>query len=275
MNNISRALLGAVLLEFIAAASARALPAYKKLWEKKYNYNMSCAICHTKGGGSELTGYGKDFQRFGISPAALKAIEERDSDGDGFTNIKEIRAKSNPGNLNSTPANPTGWLDGIEASALPLKQLQDLFPGFKKFSVLEGTLLDKQVLQIEKDLDKKLPDEDKAPTFYFALREAQGKLQRTGVALFITPGGEESGLIVAVGMDLGGKVTKVSLAKNEVSKKLADKYFLAQFAGKAAGDPVATGKDIRPVPELEKPSELVAQAVKEALLISRAVFAKQ
>lgn len=275
MNNPSRALLGALLMVIIAVSSAPALPAYRRLWEGKYKYRMSCAICHAKGGGSELTGYGRDFQRFGTTPAALKAVEDRDSDGDGVANIAEIRARSNPGNPDSTPANPAGWLDRIEGAMLPLKQLEELFPGIKKFSSLEGTLLDKQVSQIETSLGVKLPDEDKVPTFYFAVQEAQGKLQRTGVALFSTSAGGESPLIVAVGLDLSGRVTGVVLVKNKGDKRLADKAFLSQFAGKSAGDPLETGKDITPLPALEAQADLVTQAVKKALLIIQTVFSKK
>ena len=74
-----------------------ALPSYKRLWEKKYAYATSCTLCHSKGGGSQLNGYGEDFQRFGMTPASFLTIEKRDSDKDGISNINEITGKSNPG----------------------------------------------------------------------------------------------------------------------------------------------------------------------------------
>ena len=45
-------------------------------------------LCHSKGGGSQLSPYGEDFQRFGMTPAAFASIEKEILfSKNGFTNI--------------------------------------------------------------------------------------------------------------------------------------------------------------------------------------------
>jgi len=70
----------------------------------------SCQWCHYKYGydrsgniTATLNVYGKAYYDNGRTAAALKAIENLDSDGDGFTNIQEINALSFPGNANDYP----------------------------------------------------------------------------------------------------------------------------------------------------------------------------
>ncbi len=267
--------IGLGLILWDCCSQAWALPAYRRLWQRTYGYNVSCGICHVRGGGSELTGYGKDFQRFGTTPGAFKAIADRDSDGDGIKNLNEITAKSNPGDPRSTPTNPTDWLQHIEESMLPLDQLVKLFPGAKTFSSLEGTLADSQVRQVEGLLGSRLSEEDAVPTFYFAVEKQGDRLKRTGVSLFVVPAGGEDKLIVAVAADLSGKVISVVLVQNKLDKKLADRKFLEQFIRKSANDSLALGKDIEPLPGLESPSAMVAGSVKKALLVIGAVFSEK
>ncbi|MDI6809058.1 MAG: hypothetical protein QME66_08780 [Candidatus Eisenbacteria bacterium] len=265
---------GLGLLMWDCCSQAWALPAYRRLWERTYGYNVSCGICHVRGGGSELTGYGKDFQRFGTTPGAFKAIADRDSDRDGVKNLDEIRAKSNPGDPRSTPTNLTDWLQRIEESMLPLEQLGKLFPGAKMFSSMEGTLSDSQIQQVEGLLGSRLSEEDAVPTFYFAVEKQGNRLKRTGVSLFVALAGGKDKLIVGVAADLSGNVISVILVQNKLDKRLAERKFLEQFIGKSANDPLTVGKDIESVPELESPSVMVAGSVKKALLVINTVFSK-
>lgn len=67
--------------------------------------NAQCAVCHMKPNGQgELNPYGKELKGKKISDASLKAIEKLDADKDGFSNIKEIKSGTLPGNANSKPA---------------------------------------------------------------------------------------------------------------------------------------------------------------------------
>jgi hypothetical protein len=252
-----------------------ALPAHKRLWERKYGYSTSCMLCHSKGGGSQLSAYGEDFQRFGMTPGAFGEIENRDSDKDGFTNIVEIRAKSNPGDHLSTPAKPTDWLGKIEESMMPLDELKKIFPEAHKFSLLEGTLFPTQVDEVEKKLNDKLSVADTVPTFYFAIKDQNNKLARIGVALFSAPARNPEKLIVGIGVDLSGKISNVVLIKNKFNEKLNDNKFLSQFKGKSLESTLQIKKDIEPAaPDLIMESGLVAEAAKKSLLTISAVFNK-
>ncbi len=59
----------------------------------------SCSTCHTSP--PTLNPYGNDLANSGNN---FQAIENLDSDGDGFTNLVEIRAGTNPGDPNSHPS---------------------------------------------------------------------------------------------------------------------------------------------------------------------------
>ena len=64
-----------------------------------------CAVCHVKPAGkSALNSYGKMLAKKKIEAASLKAIESKDADKDGFTNIAEIKAGTLPGDPKSKPA---------------------------------------------------------------------------------------------------------------------------------------------------------------------------
>jgi len=255
-----------------------ALPAYRRLWVRQYTpsyTSMTCLLCHASYGGSELTPYGQDFQRYGATTAAFKAIERVDSDGDGALNLDEIAVRSNPGDARSTPRNPGSWLQSVEKSALPTGQLEKLFPGVKTFTVLEGALSDKQLQQAESLLGSPLSQEDAVPVFYFANREQDGRLRRIGVALYAKPAAGAEDFTVVVGADLSGRVTRVLLTENRLDQRLDDEGFLGQFIGKSAGDSTLVGADIRTVAGLESASQRVAGAVKKALLIIAEAFSRK
>ena len=69
--------------------------------------NFTCATCHVNiAQNSNLNKYGTDYKTMGRGLfSSFVAIEPLDSDGDGFTNIQEISAGSNPGDPTSNPNN--------------------------------------------------------------------------------------------------------------------------------------------------------------------------
>ncbi|HEY3316441.1 MAG TPA: ammonia-forming cytochrome c nitrite reductase subunit c552 [Bacillota bacterium] len=67
----------------------------------------SCNVCHKAD--FSLNGYGSDF---GAANHSFTAIESKDSDGDGFSNIAEINAKTLPGDASSKPAGSSGSNSG-------------------------------------------------------------------------------------------------------------------------------------------------------------------
>lgn len=67
---------------------------------------FGCAVCHInpKGGGPRNL-FGEDYEKFALSAGDkyTKALGERDSDGDGFSNDAEFKAGTHPGDPNSAP----------------------------------------------------------------------------------------------------------------------------------------------------------------------------
>ena len=68
-----------------------------------FSISNDCNVCHT--GGFSLNPYGQAYA--GNNPHSLTAIENLDSDGDGFSNIMEINAGTNPGDAGSMPGDTT------------------------------------------------------------------------------------------------------------------------------------------------------------------------
>ena len=65
----------------------------------------SCITCHRNSNGTGgYNSYGSDWKAFGSNAAAYTAIEDRDSDGDGYINIDEILVDTFPGDASSKPA---------------------------------------------------------------------------------------------------------------------------------------------------------------------------
>jgi len=60
----------------------------------------NCGLCHPGNQFSQLNSFGVDFKAAGRNFAA---IESKDSDGDGFSNIDEIKAGTHPGDAASKP----------------------------------------------------------------------------------------------------------------------------------------------------------------------------
>lgn len=64
----------------------------------------SCIICHTTASGSPSSPRNSYGAAFRSNARSYLQIEALDSDGDGFTNLQEIQARTFPGNINSHPA---------------------------------------------------------------------------------------------------------------------------------------------------------------------------
>ena len=267
--------LGSLSSLWLITRRADALPAYSRLFEQQYGYRSSCASCHVRGGGSQNTDFGRDFLKAGGNLKAFERLQQKDSDDDGILNLDEIQARANPGDRRSTPNNPGEWLANVEKEALPLKELRDLFPGSERFSSVEGLLSEDKVRDVEAVLGSSLLDEDRVPTFYFPVKEVDGKLKRVGVASFATQHAPKGEMMLAIAVNTKAAVTNVRILKHKEIPKLADKDFLAQFIGKTSKDPLKVGQDIRPIPGEEAASQAVATAVRKYLLVTRAAFAKK
>jgi hypothetical protein len=89
----------------ILVSPANAKPEYLDAFNQKYSTRGSkldsCNTCHTTTQDAQhLNPYGTDFHN---SNRDFGAIEPKDSDGDGFSNIDEIHAGTFPGDPNDNP----------------------------------------------------------------------------------------------------------------------------------------------------------------------------
>jgi hypothetical protein len=90
----------------VVSPPAQSTPEYQSQFNAKYQTRGSkldsCMTCHTQqaGGKENLNPYGTDL---GATMGDFGAVEGKDSDGDGATNIDEIKAESFPGDPNDKP----------------------------------------------------------------------------------------------------------------------------------------------------------------------------
>lgn len=97
-----------ILATCLAIGEVAARSTYQTALFAKYPNAASalsgCVACHTNGNTSTLTPFGNDYSAAGHVFSA--ALEAKDSDGDGYTNVAELTASpaTNPGNASSKPA---------------------------------------------------------------------------------------------------------------------------------------------------------------------------
>jgi len=62
-----------------------------------------CSLCHPGGNTNQFNGYANAWDSAGGNSTAFATIEPLDSDGDGFSNIIEITARTFPGLATDRP----------------------------------------------------------------------------------------------------------------------------------------------------------------------------
>ena len=252
------------------AGDVFALPSYRRLFTAKYQYKVTCNLCHEKEGGSSNSDYGKDFLRAGANFMAFSKIEKRDSDRDGFTNIVEIQARSDPSNAKSIPDQPGDWLAEADKLPIPTKELKKLFPAADAFSAIEGSLSQEQINLITEKIRAELADEDKVPTFYFAITDSK----KYAVTQFVSIGEDKDRISMAIALNPKAQITAVKVLKSK-DKAFQSEDFLKQFTGKTAKDAFQLGLDLTPLSGKEQTCQRLATEVKKALWTMIAVFSKK
>ncbi|HEX7575000.1 MAG TPA: hypothetical protein VF360_01370 [Candidatus Methanoperedens sp.] len=102
----------------LLAPQVMARPNYLSTFETTYSSAAgsridACNLCHNSpGGGDARNSYGLSYASSGRNFAA---IENTDSDGDGWTNLQEIKSLTFPGDANDHPTTPPPKSPGFEA----------------------------------------------------------------------------------------------------------------------------------------------------------------
>ena len=252
-----------VLFSFVPLLSF-SLPSSARLFQTVYGFKTSCLLCHTEGGGTSLTPYGKDFLKSGANMASFKKIEDRDSDADGIKNLAEILARSNPGDKKSTPENKGEWLAKAGSIFIPEKQLDELFSKLfaksVKYSAIEGALSADQVTFMKTKLARDVLDDDRVPTFYFA--EVEGK--KECVAQLMTEKIAGHNLVAGIAVATSGKVKSIKLY--DPDKSLAG---IEPFLDKLKDVDLNSLKTIKTTDESQK---TVYSLVERSLVLMNIVF---
>lgn len=100
MRKSSIVVLSALLMSLTFTAEAKM--GIKKKFAAAYPKSTltDCMTCHVEENEYTLNSYGTDLNDNGLN---FKAVEALDSDTDGATNIAEINAGTNPGDMSSVP----------------------------------------------------------------------------------------------------------------------------------------------------------------------------
>lgn len=107
--------IGMIIILTAIASAAVAKGAFMQAFQENYKIEKgstiqkaSCKLCHSTG--TKLNPYGTDIKKAKddaksktVTPDILKSVEALDSDGDGVTNIDEIKADTLPGDPASHP----------------------------------------------------------------------------------------------------------------------------------------------------------------------------
>jgi len=188
------------LVASLLAPNAWAEPGFARLFRGQYGYEPACGACHSEGGGSPLNAYGEAFKKAGKTANALRAIEPLDSDGDGATNLAEIKAKSNPGSRKSTPDDKGDWLD--PTNLIPA-EVQKIFPGVRTYKPLDAIFTAKEI-ERAKRLGVELGASDET-TIYVPFDGGQAQ----GAAVIVPAAHEGKQCFLVVATDRGLNVKSI------------------------------------------------------------------
>jgi len=247
-------------------SSVLSFPSKWRLFELKYGYRTSCNACHINGGGTENNDYGEGFHHQGENLAALAALENLDSDQDGFSNIEEIKAKSNPGDPRSTPKSPGNFRSQQEAEFVPKKLLEKLFTVPVTFQISYATLDSGRAQEFQKQVGLKLTEDERVPTFY-QVYSTGSPLEKIGTVLLFFEMENHKHLMGGVACDTTGKITKLAVFKQQVKKGLPLADFTKQFLGKNAKSEFKIGQDLKAIPEFTTFSQKVADYAKKSVYL--------
>lgn len=154
----------------------------------------------------------------------------------------------------------------------PGEKLNAIFPEAKKFVPRSVSLTKEKIASIEKELGTKLRKEDLKPIFYIPISPEKKPL---GLVLFVDAKGPHGTIEGSVGLNMKGKVVRVTVYEHKETDAIASEKFLKQFIGKGIDDAFKVGDDIEAIKDHEDVSAAVAIMPKKTLVMSYALFLKR
>lgn len=126
----------------VATARSHYLTDMKQKYPQIKNTRLdTCGVCHvSKSGGGERNSFGKAYDE----NKNFSAIENLDSDNDGFSNIKEINALTFPGNASDHPKAE----ESTPAESTPIKTQSS--PGFGYIVAVIGLMAVVSLMKLKK-----------------------------------------------------------------------------------------------------------------------------
>jgi hypothetical protein len=267
MTKAIHALLFATIVA--SAGNAWAYPVDRRLFQAQYGKAVRCELCHTNGGGTERNGFGKAWQKAGETLESFKAIEPADSDGDGVSNLDEIKKGSNPGDARSTPDNPgSRWTRG-EQIPIPGDQLVMTFGPTDEIQASEPSVTAEQVKAVEQQIGRPLAQDERFPTLYFAVKEGK----RVAVAAFAYPKVGSHRFTILMSIEPNGNIKKVVMFRAGQDSPGLYQPFLGCLTGKNRGALAATTGCPEPAGRKSEIKALTS-AVRAALTTVNVLFTK-
>lgn len=146
----------------------------------------------------------------------------------------------------------------------PDQDIKKFFPGADTYKTDVKDPSKKKTV-IEKRIGRSLDSDEQEFKLYRVINGGK----KVGTIMTHLGKGQYGAIEIVVALDNNGKVKGVGIQRDREKKRteLRSEKFLGQFKGKDINDPVAVGKDIKPVPGAEKSSDTVAFSVKKLLVI--------
>jgi hypothetical protein len=90
-------IIGLLLIPVLVSAKSSYLTQFNTKYGTSGTRLNMCSLCHPGGNTGQLNNYANTWDAAGGSSTAFATIEPQDADGDGFSNLIEINARTFPG----------------------------------------------------------------------------------------------------------------------------------------------------------------------------------
>ncbi|MGE3682650.1 MAG: hypothetical protein AB7G93_13070 [Bdellovibrionales bacterium] len=144
--------------------------------------------------------------------------------------------------------------------------MNKLFPEAEDYSTITIKLTPEHISAIEKRLGSPLDESEKHEFNFYELKsKAGGKVKTLGQAVALAGKGEYGAIEVVIGVDPTRKIRAAYIQRSREKAKREIEEFLTQFKGKALGDPLEFGKDLKNPRSAAEAANVVRITIKKML----------